>query len=253
VAKLRSALRAAEAQNEKLAAANEGLEVFAHVLCHELRAPVRQMAGFARSLGEDFGAEFSPGAQQCLHRILEGAGRMEEVVQALFDLSRLGEQPPVRQSVCLNELVREVFGLLEPEAQGRQISWEIDLLPRARCDRSLMKVVFANLLGNALKFTRPRERALIQVGRRSCEGRTVVFVRDNGVGFPAAHAHKLFAPFQRLHGRDQFEGTGMGLALVRRIIQNHGGQVWAVSQEGQGATFSFTLSPECECPSGSDE
>ncbi len=142
---------------------------------------------------------------------------------------------------ALSSLVTEVLADLKAETQGREVEWKVGTLPFVECDPALMKQVFANLLSNAVKFTRPRPQAVIEVGAKTQDGQPVVFVRDNGVGFSMKYADKLFGVFQRLHRQEDFEGTGVGLATVRRIIQKHGGRIWAEAELDQGATFYFTL------------
>jgi len=159
----------------------------------------------------------------------------------LLNLSRVGRQELRWQIVGLDSLVEEARRDLKPEMEGREIDWKIGPLPFVECDPALMKQVFANLLSNALKFTRPRERAVMEVGTMTRDGQPVVFVRDNGVGFSMKYADKLFGIFQRLHRQEDFEGTGVGLATVQRIIRKHGGRIWAEAELNQGATFYFSL------------
>jgi light-regulated signal transduction histidine kinase (bacteriophytochrome) len=176
-----------------------------------------------------------------LQFVHEASKRMEGMVDGLLKLSQTGRRDLSKRVVELRPLVEGVLADLKPDLEGREIELEIGELPAAECDPDLIRQVFANLLSNAAKFTRPRERAIIRVGQMTLDGRPVIFVRDNGVGFDMKQAGKLFGVFQRLHGRDDFEGTGIGLATVQRIIQKHGGRVWAESQPDQGATFYFTV------------
>ncbi len=165
------------------------------------------------------------------------------LVDDLLSLSRIGRCELNRQVTGLQSLVEEVRSELEPECKGRQVEWRVGELPFADCDPTMMKQVFANLLTNALKYTRPREQAVIEVGKLDQNGHPVVFVRDNGVGFSMKYADKLFGVFQRLHRTEDFEGTGVGLATIHRILHRHGGRIWAEAELDQGATFYFTLNP----------
>ena len=217
------------------------LELFTYSISHDLRAPVRQILGFAKLLGDQAGAHLEPQSRQHLQFVHEASKRMERMVDGLLKLSQTGRRDLSKRVVELRPLVEGVLADLKPDLEGREIELEIGELPAAECDPDLIRQVFANLLSNAVKFTRPRQRAIIRVGQMTLDGGPVIFVRDNGVGFDVKHAGKLFGVFQRLHGRDDFEGTGIGLATVQRIIQKHGGRVWAESQPDQGATFYFTV------------
>ncbi len=229
------------ARTFELAAANKELEAFSYSVSHDLRAPLRHMHGFAKILLEDFGPSLDSSAQHYLHRIHEATQHMGRLVDDLLNLSRVGRQPLHLERTGLNALVEEILTVLQGEMRGRQIEWQIGPLPSVECDPGLIKQVFANLLSNALKYTRPRERAVIEVGQKTADGRGALFVRDNGVGFNMKYADKLFGVFQRLHAQEDFEGTGVGLAIVQRIVRKHGGEVWAEAELDKGATFCFTL------------
>jgi light-regulated signal transduction histidine kinase (bacteriophytochrome) len=225
----------------QLEAANQELEAFTYSVSHDLRAPLRHIGGFAKILVEDFGAVMEPEARRHLERIGDGVHRMGLLVDELLNLARVGRHALKIQSIGLNSLVEEVVSLLQPEVEGRTITWKIAQLPSEKCDAVLVKQVFQNLIANALKFTRPRERAVIEISHRYESGRTIFVVRDNGVGFNMKYHDKLFGVFQRLHRTEDFEGTGIGLATVQRIVHKHGGQVWAESELDKGAAFYFTL------------
>jgi PAS domain S-box-containing protein len=227
--------------NIQLEAINKELEAFTYSVSHDLRAPLRHIDGFARILREDFGPGLEPEAHQYLERICQGSRQMGALIDDLLNLARVGRQEVRLQVTGLNSLVEEVRADLQRETADRPIDWQIDSLPFVECDPALMKQVFANLLANAVKFTRPRPRARIEVGQMEQNGQPVVFVRDNGVGFSMKYAHKLFGVFQRLHRQEDFEGTGVGLATVQRIIHKHGGRVWAEAELDKGAAFYFTL------------
>jgi PAS domain S-box-containing protein len=242
IRKLNAELEQRVAQRtSELEATNKELEAFTYSVSHDLRAPLRHIDGFSKLLLEEHSAELSDQAQHYLNRVRDGARRMGQLVDDLLNLSRVGRQELRCQIVGLNPLVEEVRRELQPDMEGREIDWKISPLPFVECDPALMKQVFANLLSNAVKFTRPRERAVIEVGTMTRHGQPVVFVRDNGVGFSMKYADKLFGIFQRLHRQEDFEGTGVGLATVQRILRKHGGRVWAEGALDKGATFYFVL------------
>jgi light-regulated signal transduction histidine kinase (bacteriophytochrome) len=233
-------LRVAQ-RTTQLAAANQELEAFTYSVSHDLRAPLRHISGFSKLLAEECGATLSPDAQHHLQRIQKGAQRMGMLVDDLLKLAHIGRSGLSLQSMELKTIVNQVIGELEPDCEGRQIEWKIGELSVVQCDPGLLKQVFQNLLLNAIKFTRSRPKALIEVGQKDGPATPVVFVRDNGVGFSMKYADKLFGVFQRLHRQEDFEGTGVGLATVQRIVQKHGGRVWAEAELDKGATFYFNL------------
>jgi PAS domain S-box-containing protein len=226
---------------QELQAANEELESFTYSVSHDLRAPIRQIDGFARLLAENLGDALDPAARQYLRRVQEGAVHMGRLVDDLLQLARVGRQESNPARLSLGKLVRDVIADLQPQMQDRQVEWRISPLPEAEGDPGLLKIVFTNLLGNALKYTRPRERAVIEIAPWRQQEEQGVFVRDNGVGFDMQYADKLFGVFQRLHRVEEFEGTGVGLATVQRIIHKHGGRIWAEAKLDEGATFYFSL------------
>jgi signal transduction histidine kinase len=225
----------------QLEAANKELEAFTYSVSHDLRSPLRHVDGFSKILLEEFQPQLAPEAQRYLERIRDGIQKMGHLVDDLLNLARVGRRELTLQVSGLNSIVEEVLSDLKPETAERQIEWKISKLPFVECDPALMKQVFANLLSNAIKFTRTRERALIEVGDVKQNGGPAVFVRDNGVGFNMKYADKLFGVFQRLHRAEDFEGTGVGLATVQRIIHKHSGHVWAEGELDKGATFYFSL------------
>ncbi|HVM48714.1 MAG TPA: PAS domain S-box protein [Candidatus Acidoferrum sp.] len=230
-----------EQRTQELTAANKELESFTYSVAHDLRAPLRHLDAFSRILQEDFSADLPPDAQHYLNSIRASTSRMSELVDDLLNLARVGRQELKRLRTPLGDLVQEVVADLKPETEGRAIEWRIQPLPSLECDSGLMKQVFANLLGNSVKYTRPRPQAIIEVGCQKVNAHTAVFVRDNGVGFNMKYADKLFGVFQRFHRAEEFEGTGVGLATVDRIIRKHGGHIWAEAAVDKGATFYFTL------------
>src|SRR5207244_2272101 len=214
----------------QLEAANKELETFTYSVSHDLRAPLRHIGGFSKILVEEFGPALDPTAQHYLQRIEEGTRRMGVLVDELLNLARVGRHSLSLQVTGLNSIVAELVSMLKPESEGRQVEWIIADLPFVECDPILIKQVLQNLMANALKFTRPRPRAVIEIGQVEENGSPAIFVRDNGVGFSMKYADKLFGVFQRLHRPEDFEGTGIGLATVQRIIQKHGGRVWVEAE-----------------------
>ena len=235
----------------ELQAANKELEAFTYSVSHDLRAPLRHINGFTRILVEDYGTSLPEEARQHLARIEQGATRMGRLVDELLSLTRVGRQTLSVQVTGLASIVKDVITLLEPEVEGRTVEWQIRNLPFVECDPTLVRQVFQNLLSNALKYSRPRQRTVIEIGQVEKDGTTALFVRDNGVGFSMKYADKLFGVFQRLHRPEDFEGTGVGLATVHRIIQKHGGRIWAEAELDRGATFYFTLGGIGQGQSGS--
>ncbi|HEV8366428.1 MAG TPA: response regulator [Pyrinomonadaceae bacterium] len=222
----------------ELEAANKDLEAFSSSVSHDLRGPLRAINGFSAILLEDHGGELSSAGRQLVTTVINTAKEMNKLIDDLLRLSRLGRQPLSKAPVDMEMLVGEVLGELHIERADRQVDIKVAELPDCVADRALLKQVFTNLLSNALKFTRNRERALIEIG---CEPEQTYFVRDNGAGFDMKNAHRVFGAFQRLHSQNEFEGAGVGLSIVHRIIVRHGGRIWAEASVDVGAKFSFTL------------
>ena len=226
----------------QLEAANKELEAFSYSVSHDLRAPLRAMDGFSRILMEDYAPQLPSEAGRYLRTIRESAQQMGGLIDDLLAFSRLSRQPLNKQPVDTADLVRQVIESLSGEQEGRRVEISLGELPVCQGDPVLLKQVWVNLISNALKFTRGREVARIEIGSTAGEdSEPVYFVKDNGVGFDMQYADKLFGVFQRLHRDDEFEGTGIGLAIVQRIIHRHGGRVWAEAAPSVGATFYFTL------------
>jgi len=226
----------------QLEAVNKELEAFSYSVSHDLRAPLRHISGFSQLLVEEFGATLDPAAQKYVERIQAGTQRMGLLVDELLNLARLGRHALRLQPTGLNAMVAEMLAILQAESAGRQVDWVIADLPAVACDPVLVRQIFQNLLSNALKFTRPRAHAVIEVSHQvQADGQVVFMVRDNGIGFDMKYVDKLFGVFQRLHRAEDFEGTGIGLATVQRIVQKHGGRVWAEGELDKGAAFYFTL------------
>jgi light-regulated signal transduction histidine kinase (bacteriophytochrome) len=220
---------------------NKELEAFSHSVSHDLRTPLRLMNKISHVLLQEHGANLPGGAVEIIRMIIDGTQEMEKLIEVLLTFSRVIRDPIKKRRVDLRRLAREAIEELRGEQNGRVVEFVIEELPPCHVDRALFKQVFLNLLANALKFTRPREKAQIRIGFTQTSGETVYFVRDNGVGFDMAKYDSLFVAFQRLHKPGEFEGSGVGLALVTRIVERHGGRVWAESEIDQGTTLYFTL------------
>lgn len=227
-----------------LRSANSDLESFSHQVSHDLRAPLRAIDGYLGILMARFGPELSPDAVAYVGRAREAVGRAERFLQGLHSLNRLSRQPLRSELVDMEALVRDVATDTIPDQDGRTIELTVGPLPPCRADPEMLRHVFSNLIGNAVKFTRGRDPAQIIVRAVDGDGIAVYQVRDNGVGFPPGQAEAVFNDFARLHDTREFEGSGIGLALVRRIVERHGGRCWAEGEVDKGATFSFTLGPE---------
>jgi signal transduction histidine kinase len=237
------------ARTGELEAANKDLESFSYSVSHDLRAPIRAVGGFTTLLIEDHGAELSAEARRKLGIIGKEAVRMGTLIDDLLAFSRLGRKALVPADLDMQHLARAVFERLNYGASsGKPIDLKLGSMPRATVDQSLFEQVWANLISNAIKFSSKKDSPVIEIGGISAERENVYFVRDNGAGFDAAYRERLFGVFQRLHHDDEFPGTGVGLALVHRIVTRHGGRVWADGELGRGATFHFTVPKEA--PSG---
>ena len=230
------------ARTAELDSTNKELEAFSYSVAHDLRAPLRHMDGFIRLLKKHSSTSLDERNQRYLGIISDSARQMGLLIDDLLAFSRVGRAELQLLPVSLQQLVQEAMQELREETQGRNIAWKISQLPEVMADRSMMRLVMINLLANAVKFTGKRERAEIEVGASSNEADgIVVFVRDNGVGFDMEYSDKLFGVFQRLHPAEEYEGTGIGLANVQRIIHRHKGRTWARGEVDQGATFYFSL------------
>jgi PAS domain S-box-containing protein len=228
----------------QLEVANRELEAFSYSISHDLRAPLRAIDGFSRILLRDYGAQLDNDGQRRLELVRSNAQQMGQLIDDLLAFSRLTRQSIEKQAVSPTALVYRALDELSSEHESRQVEFTIEDLPVCQADPALLKQVFVNLLTNALKFTRQCETAHINVGTCTIEGQTTYFVKDNGVGFDMRYIDKLFGVFQRLHAMEDYEGTGVGLAIVQRIIHRHGGRIWAEGAVGEGAAFYFTLQGE---------
>ena len=232
----------------ELEAANKELEAFGYSISHDLRAPLRHVNGFLDLLRQSAADQLDADSREYLHIISDSAKQMSRLIEAVLSFSRIGRAPLRKTPVPLTALVKSVLNDLRYDIEGRQVEWSIALLPTVEVDYALLRQVFFNLLSNALKYTRGRDPARIEIGFSDASDDVVVFIRDNGIGFDMQFADKLFGVFQRLHSEPEFEGVGIGLANARRIIHRHRGRIWAEAKPGCGATFYFSLpkSPEPE-------
>ena len=225
----------------QLEAANRELESFSYSVSHDLRSPLRAIDGFSTILLEEYNTKLPPDAARYLEKICENTRQMNRLIEDLLNFSRTGRQPFTKKEVDTAQLVLSAYQSIRPEYDKRAIDLDIGYLPGCLADPVLLKLVFTNLLSNALKFTRDKEFAQIQVGSTYGPSGVIYFVKDNGIGFDMKYANKLFGVFQRLHDDISIEGTGVGLAIVQRIIHRHGGEIWVHSEKGVGTTFFFTL------------
>jgi PAS domain S-box-containing protein len=232
-------LRAAE-----LETANKELESFSYSVSHDLRAPLRHIAGFVNLLGDDLDAVITPKSKRFLKIIGESSRQMGQLIDALLVFSQMNRVELRQTTIDANQLVEDAITVLQPEIEGKNIIWKKNPLPELQGDAALLRQVFINLISNALKYSRTRNPQQIEIGHKSDGDELIIFVRDNGVGFDMQFAGKLFGVFQRLHQVDDFEGTGIGLANVRRIVHRHGGRTWAEGTVDCGATFYFSLKQE---------
>ena len=226
----------------ELEATNKELEAFAYSVSHDLRAPLRHVSGYTELLQKNISSALNEKTQRYMMTILDSAKRMGNLIDDLLAFSRIGRAEARESTVSLEQLVTEVVSEVKADAGGRAVTWNIGPLPNVYGDRSMLRLALVNLVSNAVKFTRDRAQPQIQIGcSESDNENVVVFVRDNGVGFDMKYSNKLFGVFQRLHPTESFEGTGIGLATVQRIIHRHRGKVWAEGLVGQGATFFFSV------------
>lgn len=232
-------LRASE-----LEVANQDLEAFAYSAYHDLRGPLRRISGFVELLLEG-GHALDDDSRDYLTRISGSARKMDRLLDDLLNFSRVGREALQRSEVCLETVVEEIIEDIGSKSGDREIHWKRNPLPKVNGDWAMLRLVLTNLISNAVKYSGSRNPAKIEIGAKNGEREVVVYVKDNGAGFDMQHADKLFGVFQRLHREDEFEGTGIGLANVRRIVHRHGGRTWAEGQVGKGATFSFSLPREC--------
>jgi signal transduction histidine kinase/FixJ family two-component response regulator len=228
-------------RTQELQAANSDLEAFSYSVSHDLRAPLRRVDGFCQMFIEEFGSGLVPEGRRILENVCAGTTHMSALIDALLRFARYSRQPLQTRGIQTQALVRRVIGNFNEQLQGRDVQLQLGELPDCIADGALLEQVFTNFISNALKFTTGRPQAHIEVGSRQEGAEQIYFVKDNGVGFDTRYADRLFGVFQRLHSQSEFEGTGIGLSIVHRIVRRHGGRTWAESRPQEGATFYFSL------------
>jgi signal transduction histidine kinase/FixJ family two-component response regulator len=237
-------------RTRELQAANADLEAFSYSVSHDLRAPLRAVDGFCQMFIDDFGAGVPPEGRRILDKVRAGATRMNQLIDALLRLARFSRQPLQMRPVEMNAVIGRVVANLQDQFEGRSVQLQIAELPDCVADGSLLEQVFTNLLSNALKFTAGRPHAHIEIGTAREAAEQIYFVKDNGVGFDMRYADRLFGVFQRLHSQTEFEGTGIGLSIVHKIVRRHGGRTWAESVLQQGTTVFFSLPLQAKATAG---
>ena len=241
IAERKKAEEELEKHTLKLEAANKELEAFSYTVSHDLRSPLRAIDGFSKILAEEYASTLDQEGQRLLKVISANVGKMGKLIDDILSLSRLGRKTMTFQTIDLNKLVKKIQEEIMVEGSDRTIHWQIKKLPSIRADLTLIQQVFTNLMTNAVKFTQTRKTAEIEIESKTDDGQLILYVKDNGVGFNMQYVDKIFEVFQRLHRDDEFEGTGVGLAIVRRIVQRHEGRIWAEAEVDKGATIFFTL------------
>jgi PAS domain S-box-containing protein len=238
---LRSLAERLEVTNKELEVSNKELEAFSYSVSHDLRSPLRAVDGYSRILDDDYAQTMSSDARSCIRKIRENSAEMTQLIEDLLSFSRMGRTEMRRTVIDMNQLVNETIQSMADELKGRSIEWKISKMPQVQADPAMLRLVLQNLFSNAIKYTRPRKHSSVSVEASSTDTEYVFSVHDNGVGFDMEYKSKLFGVFQRLHSNEEFEGTGIGLANVQRIVMRHGGRVWGESVTGKGASFYFTL------------
>lgn len=233
-------------RTSELESANRDLESFAATVSHDLRGPVGSVAGFAQALQDDYAAQLDDIGRECIYWILHSTTQMRNIIEGLLHMSRLSRAEVHRVDVDVSAMARDIVAAIQQAHPEREVHVEIEEGVVTNGDERLIHAVLENLIGNAFKFTSRRDGARIHIGAQLDAGTVAIYVRDNGAGFPPEHAAKMFRPFQRLHSEQEFAGTGIGLATVDRIVQRHGGRVWAEGEPGRGATIYFTTGSPAE-------
>ena len=238
LAELEQQLKDRTAEQE---ASNQALEAFSYSVSHDLRAPLRKIGYFTELLTETYGDQLEGKGQGWLDKLSDQAKEMAQLIDVLLEFSRTGKKPPQKTIVPVKAMVEDIIRESKEQENGRNIHFSIHALPDVLADTDLLRQVWVNLVSNAVKYTARKEETRIEIGAEEKNGSVVYYVKDNGTGFDMNYYDKLFAPFQRLHSRSDFEGTGIGLATVERIIAKHGGRVWAEAKPDEGACFYFQL------------
>lgn len=242
VSKIRDELEArVQDRTEDLQKANKELEAFSYSVSHDLRAPLRAINGFISILANEYQDKLDEDGKNYLERVRTSSQRMNQLIDDMLQLSQVGRRELVRREIQIGILARETFSKLVEQEEGRQIEFTLEDCPNVNADRNLVEILLTNLLSNSVKFTKNRQTAHIEMGALNKDKEDVYFIRDNGVGFDMEFADNLFSPFQRFHSHDEYEGTGIGLAIVHRIIQRHNGRLWIVSKVDEGTTVYFTF------------
>jgi PAS domain S-box-containing protein len=241
ITELVNARQALSRQTAQLEASNQELESFSYSVSHDLRAPLRAIDGYTRILLEDFGDRIDKEGKRIIDVITHNAIKMGQLIDNLLDFSRLGRKELVKLQINTHNLVEPIITDLKRQTADRQLTWNIHPLPPSTGDVNMLKQVWINLLSNAVKYTRNQPQPQIEIGSLPGENGNIFYVKDNGVGFDMQYSSKLFGVFQRLHSEEEFEGTGVGLAIAQRIVDRHGGRIWAEGEPGAGATFFFLI------------
>jgi signal transduction histidine kinase len=238
---LRSAFDQIKQKNQQLESLNKELEAFSYSVSHDLRAPLRSIDGFSKILLEDYDDKLDDTGRDHLHRVRVATQRMSQLIDDMLALSRITQMSMRIQDIDLSKLAQTIADEYTRREPGRTVEWRIQQGLTAKGDEALLKIAITNLMDNAWKFTSRKEKATIEIGSAEVDGEKAFYIRDDGAGFDMQYVHKLFTPFQRLHTTDIFPGTGIGLAIVQRVINRHSGRVWAEGEEGKGSTFYFTI------------
>lgn len=230
-------------RTQELELKNKDLETFSYSVSHDLQAPLRAIGGYAEILRADYSADLNENGKQLIHTIIRNANRMSRLIEDILVISRLSMQEIHLQEINMTELFRSVYADLIQDIGDRKIDFRLDKLKNCRADKTMITQLVSNLLANSIKYTRPKKAARIKVSVYEKNGNCIYAVKDNGIGFNMQYYHKLFGAFERLHDGKEFEGTGIGLSIVQRVVKHHNGMVWAESEVGKGTTFYFTLEP----------
>jgi len=240
--KLNRDLESAVNENRALVErSNKELEAFSYSISHDLRTPLRAINGFTHIILDDYADSLNDEVKRYLKKVQQGTLQMDSLIKSLLEFFRLGSQPLAIQKVKIQQIVQTIMLEISEECSGREVEYAIGTLPNCNGDPALLRVVFRNIISNAVKFTRNNEKTVVEVGFVQMEKETAYYVKDNGVGFDMRHSRRLFGLFQRLHHADEFEGDGVGLAVARRIVHLHKGRIWVEAEKGRGATFYFTI------------
>jgi len=230
-----------EKSNEQFKAVARELETFSYSISHDLKAPLRAISGYAGMLKEDYSGSLDEEGNRLLNVVSENAVKMGQLIDDVLMYSRMGRKPLKKTEIDMKKLAEDIFAEQKKECPERKIHFNVKTVPTCRADRVLIKQVLFNLISNAIKYTKAKEDTAIEIGSRKIDGKATYYIKDNGIGFDIKYADKMFGLFQRLHSTKEFEGTGVGLAIVQRLVNRHRGKIWAEAKPNEGATFYFTL------------